>query len=271
MQSIKIHAKKLFFVSLSSFLLYKSLNSQNTLYCLSLGSSVPTYYQTVNNEQLQKKYQNLTVVETKAIQMLMGMIRDKDLDTLEFRILSRRLIKILLEEALATECDAEIVKQSPLGYYKTIHNPRKMSDYLAISILRSGNSMTEDLIDIVPEIKIGNILVQRNESSATKEAVFFFEKLPKDVQSKRILLLDPMLATGGSASVCIQKLLDKGVKEENIVFINIIACEEGISTIFKKYPKIKLVTAKCDPELLPNKYIAPGLGDFGDRFYGTQH
>jgi uracil phosphoribosyltransferase len=273
-----INAKKFILLSLSSFLIYKSYLYQKISLCLTsrektfnLDGKIPSYFEIVNYERLRNDYPNLVLIESRAIDMLMGMLRDKDLKTPQFRVISLRLIRVLLEEALAYECDTEVVKQSPLGYYKTIHNPRNSSNYLAISILRSGNAMTEDLVDILPDISIGNILVQRNEDHDAKEAVFFFEKLPKDIQYKRIILVDPMLATGGSSCLCIQKLLDKGVNEENILFINIISCEEGIKNVFKKYPKIKLITGRCDPQLLPNKYIVPGLGDFGDRFYGTQH
>jgi uracil phosphoribosyltransferase len=131
--------------------------------------------------------------------------------------------------------------------------------------------MVDDVINIIPDIKVGNILVQRNEESVGKEPIFYFEKLPQNIQENRVLLLDPMLASGGSASMCIRSLLEKGVREENIVFINLISVEEGIKNVFEQFPKIKIITAKCDPDLLPIKYIAPGLGDFGDRFYGTQH
>jgi uracil phosphoribosyltransferase len=277
MQSITKQAKRIVFISLSSFLLYKSYIYQKTSLCLGrdknikLDAQVPNYFEIANYQHLRNTYPNLILIESRAIDNLMGILRDKDLKTPEFRVISRRLIRILLEEALAYECDVEIVKQSPLGNYKTIHNPRDTSNYIAISILRSGNTMIDDLIQILPDIDVGNILVQRNENHESKEAVFFFEKLPKDIKEKRILLVDPMLATGGSGALCIQKLLEKGVKEENIVFINIISCEEGIANVFRKYPKIKLISARCDPFLLPNKYIAPGLGDFGDRFYGTQH
>lgn len=232
---------------------------------------IPTYFENVDKVSLTKKYPNLTIVDSRAIEMLMGMLRDKNISTEKFRIISRRLINILIEEALATDCDQEVIKESPLGFYRTIHNPRCMSNYLAITILRAGNSMVDDVIRIIPDIKVGNILVQRNEESVGKEPIFYFEKLPQNIQENRVLLLDPMLASGGSASMCIQSLLDKGVREENIVFINLISVEEGIQNLFEKFPKIKIVTSKCDPVLLPIKYIAPGLGDFGDRFYGTQH
>ena len=266
------------FIGLSSFKI--AFNYKKKLFCVpgrdkdalyKEKTHIPSFFDKVDKELLMKNYPNLKLLNSNAIDMLIGMLRDKNLTTEQFRTISRRVLNILIEEALAFECDIEVIKESPLGYYKTIHNPRNMSNYLAISILRSGNAMVDDLLRIIPDIKVGNILVQRNDSSAEKEPIFHFEKFPSNIQENRILLLDPLLASGGSASMCIKSLLDKGVREENIIFINLISCEEGIKNIFRKFPKIKIISANCDPVLLPIKYIAPGLGDFGDRFYGTQH
>lgn len=235
-----------------------------------LDSDIPKYYEEVDKNALMQKYPNLTILTTNSIDMLIGRIRDIHVKSQEFRFLGRRLIRLLVEEALAGECDTIKINQSPLGYYKTIHNPRSEVDYVGVSILRSGNTMMEILVDIVPEIKVGSILLQRDESRDDKKPIFFFEKLPKDIENKRILLLDPMLGTGGSCSAAVEILKKKGVKEENIIFVNIISCVEGIDYITKLYPKMKIFTAKVDKDLLPNKYIAPGLGDFGDRFFGTE-
>ncbi len=87
---------------------------------------------------------------------------------------------------------------------------------------------------------------------------------------KRVYLLDPMLATGGSASMAIQKIVEKNVSPEKIVFINLISCDEGIQKLLTDYPSIKILTAVIDPEINDQKYILPGLGDFGDRYFGTK-
>ena len=121
----------------------------------------------------------------------------------------------------------------------------------------------------MPDVNIGKILVQRNENSNKKEAVYFFDKLPSNIEEKKAYVVDPMVATGGSAIASIEILINKGIKQENIIFLNIISCEEGIAALFERFPKMKMFTGVCDPELLKIKYIAPGLGDFGDRFYGT--
>jgi uracil phosphoribosyltransferase len=215
------------------------------------------------------QYPNLTVLSSRAVENLMGLIRDKSISREQFRMYSRRIIRFIIEETLALECDIEVKKESPLGYYKTRVNRRRDDDYVAISILRSGNSMVDELLIIMPGINVGQILVQRDETTKEKKAIFYFEKLPDDLADKKMLLLDPMLATGGSATAAIEILLNKGVKEENILFLNFVSCVDGIDIMLKKFPKMKIITSKVDPYLLPNKYIAPGLGDFGDRYYGT--
>ena len=165
----------------------------------------------------------------------------------------------------------EVIKESPLGLYKTFKNPNKFSDYIAISILRSGNSMTDEILNLAPGISIGTVMIQRDENSEKKLPIFFFEKLPGNLENKKILIMDPMVATGGSASATINILIKRGVKPSDIIFVNIISCEEGLENLFTLFPDIRIITAIVDPYLLPNKYIAPGIGDFGDRYYGTTH
>jgi len=228
------------------------------------------YFETIDIQEMMKTYPNLTIMNTKSVEMLIGLIRDKNLEVKDFRFYSKRLLRLIIEEALAVDCNVEIVRESPLGLYKTITSTHKMSDYVAVSILRSGNSMVDEIVNIVPEIRIGKILLQRDEESVEKNPIFYFDKLPSDLKGKRIFLLDPMAASGGSAALSIEILLKKGVKEEDIFFLCLISCEVAVKKLFSKFPKMKIITAKMDPVLLPNKYIAPGLGDFGDRFYGTK-
>jgi uracil phosphoribosyltransferase len=275
LKQLNIKMKKPFLTSFllgssSFYLLHKSFTSKiNSARGQPIPTTLPTYYEEVNPAEIMKKYPNLTVLSSKAVDHLMGLIRDKDISREQFRIYSRRIIRFIIEETLALECDLEVTKQTPLGYYKTKVNRHKEDDYVGISILRSGNSRVDELLIIMPGINIGSILVQRDETTKEKKAVFYFEKLPDNLTDKKMLLLDPMLATGGSASAAIDILLSKGVKEENILFLNFVSCVEGIEIMLNKYPKMKIITSKVDPFLLPNKYIAPGLGDFGDRYYGT--
>jgi len=229
------------------------------------------YFYKLDKKALMEKNKNVTILNSRAADNLIGLLRDKSLSVEHFRFYSRRLIRLLVEESIAIESNEEIIKESPLGLYKTMKNSKSLvDDYIGVSILRSGNAMIEELIQLVPGIPIGKVLVQRDESREDKRTIFYFEKLPHNIQEKKIFILDPMLGTGGSMSATIEVLKTKGVKEENILFVNMIASLDGLNALITKYPKLRIITAEVDPILLPNKYIAPGMGDFGDRFYGTE-
>ena len=116
-------------------------------------------------------------------------------------------------------------------------------------------------------IAVGKILIQRDEETALP--TLFYSKLPPDIATRKVLLVDPMLATGGSAITAVKVLIDAGVPEENILFSNVVSCPEGLRAMFAKYPKIRMVTTAVDDGLDEKKYIVPGLGDFGDRYYST--
>jgi uracil phosphoribosyltransferase len=234
-----------------------------------LNKKKPDFFGEINKEELMKKYPNLHIINLKSVDILIAKLRDKNLSMKDFRILSKRLVTLIIEEAIALHYNKDIIKESPLGFYKTKNNPNEYRDYVAISILRSGNAMVDELINLYPEISIGKVMLQRDEETTEKLPKFYFEKIPKNIEDKKFLILDPMLATGGSVSNSIEIIINKGAKEENITFINILSCEEGIKAVTAKYPLIKIVTGKVDPILLPNKYLAPGIGDFGDRYYGT--
>jgi uracil phosphoribosyltransferase len=127
--------------------------------------------------------------------------------------------------------------------------------------------MEKAIRQVCEDIRIGKILIQRNEETA--EPILFYSKLPKDIANRYVLLLDPMLATGGSVCKAIEVLKEKGVNEKKIIFINLISCPEGIKKVFKEFPNVKIVTGFIDKKLNSKAYILPGLGDFGDRYFGT--
>jgi uracil phosphoribosyltransferase len=139
-----------------------------------------------------------------------------------------------------------------------------------VSIVRAGESMEQALRDVIKGVRIGKILIQRNEESADKEAKLYYSKLPGDVASREVMLLDPMLASGGSAICAVKVLLDAGVPEEKITFVNLVSCPEGLANLTRAHPKMTIVTSFVDPVLNSNKWIIPGLGDFGDRYFGTE-
>ena len=140
----------------------------------------------------------------------------------------------------------------------------------AVSIVRAGDSLLESVREIVPGMRVGKLWIQRNESSSDKEAVHSCTKLPKDVGNMDIILCDPMLATGGSCCTALRILVnDFGVDPAKIIFANVICCPEGLETVAREFPQIKIVTCQVDDELNEDKFIMPGLGDYGNRFFNT--
>lgn len=117
---------------------------------------------------------------------------------------------------------------------------------VAVSIIRAGDSMLDAFLSVYPEAAVGKILIQRDED--TKQPVLYYSKLPP-LESKHIILLDPMLATGGSAKAAVKVLIDRGVPEENITFFNVVCCPEGLRSMYATYPKIKIITGAVDDGL----------------------
>lgn len=134
-----------------------------------------------------------------------------------------------------------------------------------VSIMRAGESMEQGLRDCCRSVRIGKILIQRDEETAQPK--LFYDKLPADINNRYVFLLDPMLATGGSAAMAVDVLKERGVPEDRILFLNLLAAPEGIKLFTEKFPQVKIITGVIDECLDENKYISPGLGDFGDRYY----
>ena len=211
--------------------------------------------------------ENTTVLKCLSLQHLFTKIRDKDTKPEDFRKYSMRLMTILTEESLVVASNSVSKKTitTPTGA-KFDGIDVDTSNMVAVSIIRAGDSLLECFLNIVPEAAVGKILIQRNEETA--EPVLFYDKLPP-LENKQVMLLDPMLATGGSAMCAIDVLINKGAKEENILFVNVVCCPEGLKNLSTKFPKIKVVTACIDECLNEKKYIMPGLGDYGDRFFNS--
>jgi len=144
------------------------------------------------------------------------------------------------------------------------------SDICIVSIVRAGDSLMESIRECLPEATVGKILIQRDESAKEKSPKLFYSKLPPNISSKQVILCDPMLATGGSVSTAIEVLVDEGgVNVENIRFANVISCPYGIRVMKEKFPDVQIITACIDDELNEEKFIVPGLGDYGDRYFNT--
>lgn len=212
------------------------------------------------------KNKNLIVLDNSPqIKALMTLIRNKDTRRNEFIFHADRLTRILVEKGLELLPIKKKDIITPLNEkYSGVEFEGKIC---AVPIIRAGESMEKAVRDVCKKIRIGKILIQRNEKDASP--VLYYSKLPKDIGSRYVLLLDPMLATGGSAAEAVKILKKEGVLESKIIFINLLASKEGIKRIHSEFPEIKIITAEVDPHLNDKAFISPGLGDFGDRYFGT--
>jgi uracil phosphoribosyltransferase len=178
-------------------------------------------------------------------------------------------MRILAEDALAEFPTTTSTIQTPCGPCEGYHTINA-TDLCAVSIVRSGDALLESVRDILPACKVGKILIQRDESLPDKPAKLFYHKLPSTISSMYVLLCDPMLATGGSAVAALEVLVNQyHVDPSHIIFANMICAPEGLQVLAKAYPQVKIVTALVDSHLNDEKYIVPGLGDYGDRFFNT--
>jgi len=134
-----------------------------------------------------------------------------------------------------------------------------------VSILRAGEAMEAGLREVCRSVRIGKILIQRDEETALPK--LFYSKFPQDIAKRYVLLLDPMLATGGSAMKAVEVLIEHGVSEDRIIFINLVSSPEGITKFCTRFPQLRVVTGWIDEGLNEKAYIIPGLGDFGERRY----
>jgi uracil phosphoribosyltransferase len=216
---------------------------------------------------------NLVVLQSRALTALFTVIRDEETEQAEFSAAADRLMRLLAEEGLTHLPGVrERTVRTPVGVYSGLSSPLSAPGYsgvTAVSIVRAGDALLEAVRRVQPGISAGKILIQRDEASAGKEPKLFYVKLPLHIAGRQVLLVDPMLATGQSASCAIDVLLTHGVKEADIVFLNVVSCPEGLAHLARKHPAVRVVTAAVDSGLNEARYIIPGLGDFGDRYFGT--
>ena len=198
------------------------------------------------------------------IEHKLSILRDKKTGTKEFRELIKEIAMFLCYEAMKDVKLDEVEITTPIEKMKT--GKLNEDNYAFIPILRAGLGMVDGVTTVVPNAKIGHIGMYRNEE--TFEPVNYFFKVPKDIEHKEVFLLDPMLATGGSAIDAVDSLKSRGVTK--IKFLCIIAAPEGIEAVEKKHPDVEIYCGSIDDHLNENKYIVPGLGDAGDRIFGTK-
>ena len=194
----------------------------------------------------------------------LSILRNEKTGTKEFREIISEISVLLCYEATKKAVLAECEINTPLEKYKTYK--LNEDNYAFVPILRAGMSMVDGILTVIPNAKIGHIGLYRNEK--TFEPVEYYYKMPKDIKNREVFVLDPMLATGGSAIATIDRLKKDGVKK--IKFLCIISSPEGIKALKKAHKDVQIYTSCVDRCLNKNKYILPGLGDAGDRVYGTK-
>ncbi|KAK3413117.1 hypothetical protein EUGRSUZ_I01725 [Eucalyptus grandis] len=219
----------------------------------------------LGQHDLCKIYANLCVItSTFQIRGMHTLIRDVRTTKHDFVFYADRLIRLVVEHGLGHLPFSEKQITTPTGSVYTGVVFRKR--LCGISIIRSGESMENALRACCKGIKIGKILIHREGNSGRQ---LIYEKLPADISSRHVFLLDPVLASGNSAVKAITLLLSKGVSESNIIFLNLITAPQGIHVVCKRFPKMKIVTSAIDASLDENARVIPGMGEFGDRYFGT--
>jgi len=207
---------------------------------------------------------NLTVVDHPLVQHKLTLMRRKQESTAGFRQLLREISLLLAYEVThdlpLTHEDIE----TPLA---TMSAPKISGKKLCIvSILRAGNGILDGMLDLVPSARVGHIGLYRDP--ATLIAVEYYFKVPEDIQDRLVIVVDPMLATGHSAVAAVQRLKDVGVT--SMKFVCLVAAPEGVKTFHESHPDVPMFTAAVDERLNEHGYIVPGLGDAGDRMFGTK-
>ena len=211
-----------------------------------------------------EKYNNVKIFNHPLLKHKISVLRNKKTDTNEFRSIIKEIALLEGFEALRNLKTIDIKISTPLE--KTIEPMIKGNKICFIPILRAGLGMVEGLINLIPSAKIGHIGFYRDLK--THLPIKYFERLPKNIKNMNVYLIDPMLATGKTAIDAIAFLKKNGVKK--ISFICIIAAPEGVKALHKEQPDIPIYIGALDRQLNKNKDILPGLGDAGDRMFGTK-
>ncbi|KAL4336128.1 hypothetical protein GQ457_07G000560 [Hibiscus cannabinus] len=219
----------------------------------------------LGEHDLCKIYPNVYVIQsTFQIRGMHTLIRDRDISKHDFVFYSDRLIRLVVEHGLGHLPFTEKQVITPTAsIYTGVDFCKKLC---GVSIIRSGESMENALRACCKGIKIGKILIHRDGDDGKQ---LIYEKLPNDIAERHVLLLDPVLGTGNSASHAIELLLRKGVPESHIIFLNLISAPEGIHCVCKRFPSLKIVTSEIDVALNEEFRVVPGMGEFGDRYFGT--
>jgi len=207
---------------------------------------------------------NVFIFDHPLIQHKVSLLRDKNTNTKEFRELVSEIAMLMGYEVTRNMPLKEVEIETPVGIARTkVISGKKLG---IVPILRAGLGMVDGMLKLLPMAKVGHIGLYRDPE--TLEPVEYYCKLPVDAEEREIVVLDPMLATGGSASAAIKYIKDRGVK--SIKLMCLIAANAGIERINKDHPDVEIYCAAVDEKLNDHGYIIPGLGDAGDRLFGTK-
>ena len=207
---------------------------------------------------------NVHVLDHPLLQHKLSILRNKETGVKEFREIVGEIAALMCYEATRDLPTEEVVVETPIAPAKVrVLSGKKLA---IVPILRAGLGMVDTIIDLVPSAKVGHIGLFRDPQ--THEPVKYYCKMPPDIAERHVFVVDPMLATGGSASDAITFIKEYGCK--NITLMNILAAPEGIARVQKDHPDVEIFVAGVDEKLNENAYIVPGLGDAGDRIFGTK-
>jgi uridine kinase len=239
----------------------------------------------LGQNDLRRIYRNLVVLPPQfQIRGMHTIIRDRRVNRSDFVFYSDRIIRLVVEHGLGHLPFSEQVVLTPTGdQYKGVTFCSKLC---GVSIIRSGEAMENALRACCKGIKIGKLLIERRDkdgmlarqasssgdlsSTLMSNSRIHYEKLPHDIADRYVLLLDPILATGVSAQSAIDLLLERGVQEEKILFLTVIASTQGVHHLCTRYPRMKVITSEVDAGLSDDNKVLPGVGEFGDRYFGTE-
>lgn len=204
--------------------------------------------------------------QTAQLRCLMTTLCDREAHPSDWVFTADRVSRIMVEFALnQLPIQPHAVVSSVSD--QSVQGVRFAGRIVGVSIIRAGEAMETALRSCCRNVRLGKILIQRDESTSLPK--FFLAKLPSDIATRHVLLMDPMLATGGTACLAVDKLIEHGVLEANIIFVNIVCSPEGLRNVLTHHPHIQLCTASVAEGLDARNYITKSIGDFGNRYFGT--
>ena len=207
---------------------------------------------------------NVTLVDHPLVQHKLTLMRKKEASTSSFRRLLNELAGLMIYEVCRDMPLQDLEIETPLE--KTTGKVIDGKKLVFASVLRAGNGILDGVLSVVPGARVGHVGLYRDPK--TLQAVEYYFKMPSNMEERDVVVVDPMLATGNSAAAAVTRL--KACKPKSIKFLCLLTCPEGINTMYQAHPDVRIFTAAIDRGLNDHGYIMPGLGDAGDRIFGTQ-